>query len=211
MPAGLLLLLILTPFFLWEESIRVWSRGLLEARSPRWVTGGVLAALLAGDLVLPIPSSILSTAAGSLLGLWLGAFVTWAGMTAGCWIGYRLGAGPGRKAAWRLAGEEEMTRLARLHARMGDWIVVVLRAVPVLAEASVVFAGVAGMSERRFFLMTGLSNAGIAMTYAAIGAFAMRMESFLPALAGAIGLPGLVMAALWLCRRFQTTRRPTAG
>ena len=161
-----------------------------------WAIGGALAALLAGDVVLPIPSSLLSTAAGSLLGLWSGALVTWTGMTVGCGIGYALGIGPGRKATRRFVGEQEIARVSRLHARIGDWIVVVFRAVPVLAEASVVFAGVAGMSARRFFLMAGLSNAGVAMTYAAVGAYAMKVESFLPAFAGAVGLPGLVMLLL---------------
>ncbi len=194
--AALVLLLILGPFFLWEEAILAWSCGMLESPSSRWAIGGVLAALLASDLVLPVPSSILSTAAGSLLGLWPGALVTWTGMTAGCWIGYALGTGPGRAATQRFVGEQEIARVSGLHERIGDWSVVVFRAVPVLAEASVVFAGVAGMPARRFFLMAGLSNAGIAITYAAVGAYAMDVESFLPAFAGAIGLPGVVMLLL---------------
>lgn len=194
--AALVLLLILGPFFLWEEAILAWSRGMLETPSSRWAIGGMLAALLAGDLILPIPSSLLSTAAGSLLGLWPGALTTWTGMTAGSWIGYGLGTGPGRKATRRFVGEQEIARVSGLHARIGDWSVVVFRAVPVLAEASVVFAGVAGMPARRFLLMAGLSNAGIAITYAAVGAYAMEVESFLPVFAGAVGLPGLVMFLL---------------
>ena len=54
------------------------------------------------------------------------------------------------------------------------------------------------MSPKRFFLMTGLANAGIAAIYAAIGAFALATESFLLALAGAIILPGLMMLGLKL-------------
>ena len=201
--AVLVLLLILGPFFIWEESLAGWGRGLLESGSSRWAIGSVLAALLAGDLILPIPSSLLSTAAGSLLGLWPGALVTWTGMTVGCWIGYGLGTGPGRAATRRFVGEQEIDRVTGLHARIGDWIIVVSRSVPVLAEASVIFAGVAGMPARRFFLMAGLSNAGIAITYAAVGAYAIEAESFLLAFAGAIGLPGLGLLLLRLRRWFN--------
>ena len=198
--AVLVLLLILGPFFIWEESLTGWSRGLLESGSSRWAIGAVLAALLAGDLILPIPSSLLSTAAGSLLGLWPGALVTWTGMTVGCWIGYGLGTGPGRAATRRFVGEQEIDRVSELHARIGDWIVIVFRAVPVLAEASVIFAGVAGMPASRFFLMTGLSNAGIAITYSAVGVYAIETESFLVAFAGSVGLPGLAVLILRLRR-----------
>ena len=194
----LFLLFVLTPFLLWNESLKIWSANVLETDWPPWVIGGVLAGLLTGDLVLPVPSSFLSTAAGSLLGFWSGAFSVWIGMTISCWIGYGLGAGPGKKVTQQLVGKEEVARISGIHNRIGDWVVVTLRAVPILAEASVIFAGVVGMSPKRFFLMTGLANAGIAAIYAAIGAFALATESFLLALAGAIILPGLMMLGLKL-------------
>jgi uncharacterized membrane protein YdjX (TVP38/TMEM64 family) len=192
----LLLLFILTPFLLWNEPLKVWSEDALETNWPPWVIGGFLAGLLAVDLVLPVPSSFLSTAAGSLLGFWSGTLSIWVGMTVGCWIGYGLGAGPGKKATQQLVGKKEVARISGIHGRIGDWVVVTLRAVPVLAEASVIFAGVVGMPRKRFFLMTGLANAGIAAIYAAIGVFALAAESFLPALVGAIILPGLIMFGL---------------
>ena len=196
----LVLLLIMVPFFLWEESLRGWSEGKLKTFWSPWAVGVLLATLLAGDLVLPVPSSVLSTASGALLGFWLGTFVTWVGMTTGCWIGYVLGAGPGRKATQQLVGTKEIARIATLHTHIGDLVVVVFRAVPVLAEVSVIFAGVAGISAKRFLLLVGLANAGIAIVYAAIGAFALTTESFLPALVGAVGVPALVMFGLWLRR-----------
>lgn len=194
----LFLLFVLMPFLLWNEPLKIWSEHILETDWPPWAIGGFLAGLLAGDLVLPIPSSFLSTAAGSLLGFWSGTFSIWVGMTVSCWIGYGLGAGPGKKATRQLVGKEEVARISGIHNRIGDWAVVTLRAVPVLAEASVIFAGVMGMPPKRFFLMTGLANAGIAAIYAAIGAFTLAVESFLPALAGAIVLPGLIMLGLKL-------------
>jgi membrane protein DedA with SNARE-associated domain len=72
-------------------------------------------------------------------------------------------------------------------------MIVICRAVPVLAEASVLFAGVTRMPFRRFLLLAGLSNLGIAVTYSAVGAYALEAESFLLAFAGAIILPGIAM------------------
>ena len=48
--------------------------------------------------------------------------------------------------------------------------------------------------------VTSWSNAGIALGYAAIGAYSMRVDSFLLAFLGAMVVPGLAMLAgrLWL-------------
>lgn len=197
---GVLLAAILIPFFLYEEPINAWVQGFLKQEDAPWLVSAILAGLLAADLVLPIPSSVLSTAAGYLLGLWTGSFVTWTGMTLGCLIGYGLGATAGRKLTRRIAGDDELERASHAQSRFGDWTIVIFRAVPVLAEASVLFAGIAGMPVRRFLLLTTLSNAGIALAYAAVGAYALEAGSFLLAFGGAVVLPGVVM----LAARFRT-------
>ena len=184
---------IVVPFFLYEEPISRWTQEFVEREDSRWVVGGVLGGLLATDLLLPIPSSLISTAAGYLLGLWAGSAVTWTGMTAACLIGYLLGATAGREVTRRFVGEEELQRASRAHGRFGDWVIVIFRAVPVLAEASVLFAGVARMPFGRFVLLTTLANLGIALTYSAVGAYALEVESFLPAFGAAIALPGVAM------------------
>jgi hypothetical protein len=77
---------------------------------------------------------------------------------------------------------------------------VVCRPVPVLAEASVILAGLVHTSWRRFLFLTATSNLGIAAAYAAIGAFSMSVGSFTLTFVGAIALPALTMLAarLWL-------------
>ena len=191
--AAVVLAAILVPFFLYEEPINAWSRDFLDQEESRWVVSAVLGGLLTADLVLPVPSSVLSTAAGYLLGLWPGSLVTWTGMTGGCLIGYGLGATAGRKLTRRFVGDAELERASLARNRFGDWMIVIFRAVPVLAEASVLFAGVAQMPFRRFLLLAALSNLGIAVTYSAVGAYALEVELFLLAFAGAILLPAVAM------------------
>ena len=188
-----LLAAIVVPFFLYEETIIRWTQEFVEREDAPWVVGGVLGGLLATDLLLPIPSSLVGTAAGYLLGLGTGSAVTWAGMTAACLIGYLLGATAGREVTRRFVGEEELRRASRAHRRFGDWVIVIFRAVPVLAEASVLFAGVARMPFRRFVFLATLSNLGIALTYSAVGAYALEVESFFLAFGGAIVVPGVAM------------------
>lgn len=131
---GLLLALVFIPFVLMAESISIWTDAfasdVLYPRLSRMaegqdrsgqaacgdaVTALVLGALLASDVLLPIPSSLLSTAAGGLYGFWPGA------------------------------------------------------------------------------LLSVYSNLGISLVYAAIGAHAVHLNSFMWALAGAILVPAIVI------------------
>ncbi len=188
-----LLAAIVVPFFLYEDPITSWTQEFIERQDSRWVVGGALGGLLATDLILPIPSSLVSIAAGYVLGFWKGSAVIWTGMTAACLIGYLLGATAGREVTRRFVGEKELRRASHAQTRFGDWVVVIFRAVPVLAEASVLFAGVARMPFARFVLLATLSNLGISLAYSAVGAYALEVESFLLALGGAIARPGVAM------------------
>jgi uncharacterized membrane protein YdjX (TVP38/TMEM64 family) len=193
------LALILVPFFTMEQPIRTWAQGWLRGPRPWWTAGPAISLLLAADVVLPVPSSVVATASGMLLGVWPGALASWLGMTLGCVAGYGIGARAGRAAAVRLVGQRELDRAGRAVERFGPWMIVVLRPVPVLAEASVLFAGTARMPWPSFLALAALSNLGISAAYAAVGAWSARVSSFLLAFAGAVLLP---LAALLLARAF---------
>ena len=184
-----LLAAILIPFVIWEDAILTWTTGFIVRPGHGAAVAAGIAALLAADILLPIPSSILSTAAGALLGFLPGLLASWAGMTIGSVAGYALGA----KAPPRWLNEADRKRLAQARAKFGDWIVIVFRPVPVLAEASCVFAGASAMPFRRFAMLAALANLGISTAYAAAGAFAASKESFLLAFAGAVSIPAIAM------------------
>jgi uncharacterized membrane protein YdjX (TVP38/TMEM64 family) len=188
------LAIILVPFFLFGEQIETWTESFLESASHQsnWVAL-VLGSLLATDILVPVPSSLTSTAAGFFLGLAGGTATSLAGMTVSCVVGYWLGARFGRPVANRLVGEQELARLEKLRQRFGDWVIVVTRAVPVLAEASALFAGISGMPMRQFLLLSTLSNLGISAVYAAVGTFSATVNSFLFAFGGSILVPLVAM------------------
>jgi glutathione peroxidase len=94
-------------------------------------------------------------------------------MTFGCIVGYWVGKRGARKPTEKLLGTAEMERLESAQRRWGEWMVLLMRPVPVLAEASVVFAGIGSMRFGRFLAMTTLANVLISGAYAWIGASVM--------------------------------------
>lgn len=180
--------IVLVPFFLFEEQLNALAAQVTSGNVSRAVAAAAIAGLLTFDVLLPVPSSIVSTGAGVLLGFTLGTTVVWAGMMAGVAVAYSLGAWASG-VAHRLVGEESLARARSLAARYGDWAIVICRPVPVLAEASVVVAGLVRTPLRRLLLVTAAANLGIAAGYAAVGAFAMRVDSFVLAFIGALLIP----------------------
>ena len=87
----ILIALVLTPFFLFEDQFNALAERIARGEASSGLAALTIGALLALDVFLPVPSSIVSTAAGVLLGMWPGATVVWIGMMAGCLIGYFVG------------------------------------------------------------------------------------------------------------------------
>lgn len=191
-----ILLLILIPFLIFGESIENWIKYFLESSPPELLVGMIIGVFLSIDILVPVPSSIVSTAGGYFLGFVLGTFVSFAGMTFSCIIGYFLGVKFGNPISKRLIGAEELSKLEKLQNKYGDLIIIISRAVPVLAEASVLTAGIGRMHINRFILLILLSNLGISMAYSFIGAYSTHINSFLMAFAGAIILPAIAMIIL---------------
>jgi uncharacterized membrane protein YdjX (TVP38/TMEM64 family) len=184
--AGLMLLaLIIVPFLLLEGQVLEYAHGLFgTGEQARALLALAIVALFAGDVVLPVPSSLVSVAAVALFG-WAGGLLIWIGMSIGCGLGYWLGSRAGRPLAERFIGRGEVARARRFAEEIGPAALVLTRAVPVLAEATTVAAGVAAMPLRRFALATGLANAGIALVYVAAAG------SFILLVAAAILVPAL--------------------
>lgn len=192
-------LLILIPFFLFEEYFGVLAARVARGDGSRWSVALSIVTLLGTDVLLPVPSSIVSAAAGVLLGFWKGAAAVWAGMSVSCLFGYLVGARSSRVAR-RVVGDAGLARASALANRFGDLAIVICRPVPVLAEATVILAGVVGAPMGRVFLISAAANLGVAAGYAAIGAYSMRIDSFFLAFVGSLVVPGiaLLVVRMWL-------------
>lgn len=192
---------ILVPFFLFGARIDAWTDALLRRAGERpWAAAALLTALLASDIVLPVPSSLASTACGLVLGFAGGALASFVGMGLSAAAGYALGrcAAP---AARRLIGAGEAAALEAFHRRHGVWMLLALRPVPVLAEASVVFSGLVRQPLPGAAAAAALGNAGCSLVYAGVGAWGRLSDSFLPAFGASVALSGLALLALRRRRR----------
>jgi len=199
---GLALLVPIVPFLgfgTWlEATVEDW---LDPPPAPLLVALGTVA-VLSTDVFLPIPSSIVSTVAGAQLGIVPATAVSWLGMTLGAALGFALARSWGRPLAERLAGPDDLARLDHIAERYGVWLVVATRALPILAEATVLLMGTMRLAWRQFWPAVALSNLGIALVYSVLGHLARSQGEIPLALAASIALPLLATAvARWLLPR----------
>ncbi len=192
----IIITLLLTSFILFGNSLENWTNYFFQSTSSRLVVGLIIGILLTIDIVAPVPSSIVSMAGGYFLGFVSGTLISAMGMTISCLIGYWIGAKLGRAAAERFIDQKEISRFESLQKKYGDFIIIISRSIPLLAETSVLFAGIGRMNIGRFVFLTAISNMGISMVYAAVGAYSAHINSFLFAFTGSIILPGIMMIIL---------------
>lgn len=159
-----------------------------------------VAAILASDLVLPVPSGPISTIAGSQLGIAAGTLASLVGMTIGGIVAFSLARRWGRPLAERFAGGAQLAELETATSRHGIWLVLLTRPLPVLAEAAVLLVGTLQMSWRAFLPTLIFSNLVIAAIYAVVGHYASEQQCLAWAVCFAIALP--VAATMIVKRQF---------
>jgi len=201
-PGSLRVLLILVavlavpciPFLLlgdaFEQSIAAWATQFTSPVALFWS----VVAVLSVDILLPVPSSAVSTFAGAKLGGVAATAASMLGMTIGACLGFVLSrwAGP-RLLPW-LAKSEDVDRLRQLEPRWSLWLLLVTRPLPILAEACVVLLGSLRMPWQQFLPAILLSHFIIALLYALLGAWAASAQATTWALIGSVAIPLLLTA-----------------
>lgn len=173
--------------------------GLLDDPAPffdraGWPVAAVLGVfLLAIDVFLPVPASLVMVAHGAVFGIALGTLVSLVGAMTGAAVGFALGRW-GRGTLRRWVSDDEYRRATDLLARWGDLAVVVSRPVPVVAESVAILAGTTPIGWRRFLLASSLGNLPAAALYAVTGATAARLDSA----SLTFGLVMAIAALVWL-------------
>lgn len=175
-----------------EERVDAW----LVAEGSDGVRFVLIAAVLATDVFLPVPSSAVSTyAGGSGLGMWPAVAASWLGMTIGGMLGFGLARMFGERFTARFAGERDLDQMALMSRRFGPLAIIITRALPILAEACVLLMGATGLSWRRFLPALAVSNLVVSITYAGFGVYFEGSDA-LPAAVVASGTIPLAIALL---------------
>ncbi|MDH3243805.1 MAG: VTT domain-containing protein [Saprospiraceae bacterium] len=187
--------LVLVPFFIWGETLMsIFSQQgsvdwLQQFDSWAWVAGILL---LAADLVLPIPATLVMASMGFLYGPWLGGLLAAFGSFLSGAIAYGLCRQLGEPPARWLLGERDFERGQILFAKAGGWIVVLSRWLPVFPEVIACMAGMTRMSQIKFHTALAISAIPMGFVYAFIGQ--AGVDRPILALALSAGVPPL----LWL-------------
>ncbi len=208
----IVLLIPIVPFLFLGGTFETWLEHWRDSPPDATTTAAVIVGLLATDVLLPIPSSIISTLAGSQLGVAWGTAAVWLGMTLGASIGFVIAKRWGHAVALHFTKEDDLDRLEHLTSLYGSTVLILFRAVPVLAEASVLLVGIHGLAWRRFLPPIALSNLGIALAYAKFGEYADRNQWLPFALGISVALPLLLTIVVrnWLLSTEQRRGQPGA-
>jgi len=163
----------------------IWLEG---GGSWAWLTG---ISLLVGDLVLPVPGTLVISALGYIYGVLLGGLIAAVGLVLAGLLGYGAGRLCGERFARRWLGERDYEMGKRLFGRGGGWAVALSRALPVLPEVISCTAGLVRMPIRRFAVALICGSLPMGFLFAAIG------NSGKDAPEWAIALSLLLPAGLW--------------
>ncbi|MEO1992171.1 MAG: VTT domain-containing protein [Pirellulales bacterium] len=150
--------------------------------------------ILAVDILLPVPSSMVTTLGGAQLGIVRGTICGWLGMTIGSILGWGLGSLVGGRA---VKGLDSGTResLEKRHQRLGPAVVVITRPLPLIAEVAAIMAGETGMSFLTFSVAAASSNLALAFAWSLTGRIGQQQGSLQWILVWSLVVP---VALTWL-------------
>lgn len=199
-----LLALCVIPFLIFGRATEEFVAHYFGAARGLLAYGAAAALLLAGDAVLPVPSSLVGTLAGARMGFGPGALANGLGLALGATLGLAIGRGARFALPGLLPPGFEIWLRRRAVVAL-----LVCRPVPVLAEASLIVAGAAAPGFRSVLLWLVPAQFALGAAYAAAGA--LERSSPLPGVAlavGTVGIPLVFALAAFLLARRETCDHP---
>jgi len=194
----------LVPFLLVGARLDHLVADWLDPPPPPAVLAALEIGVLAADVLLPVPSSVVATLGGSVLGVAAGTACAWLGLSLGAAAGWGIGRLAGGRALARLDAADRAA-LSRQERRLGALFIVLTRPLPLVAEAAAILCGAAGMTARRFLGWAAAGNLAVASAWSAAGAAGARADAVQWVLAAALVVP---LGLAWLSAR---RRIGTAG
>lgn len=179
------------PFLVFGPRFEAWLDATVHQVVDPTLAALLIIGLLSTDVLLPIPSSVLSTLGGEVLGFGLGTAASFVGLMLGAILGFGLARFAGRPLVVRLAREDDLQHIDQLSERIGTVLLIVTRPIPIFAEAAVLFFGATRLGWRRFLLPVAIVNLVIAAAYSALGSWlqlplALSLSIVIPVLATSI-------------------------
>ena len=183
------------PWMLWGARLDHAVADWLDPLPPPAVLAAAEIGVLAADIILPVPSSLVATLGGASLGVAVGTLCGSVGLTIGSLAGWLLGRIAGRRSFDALDARERAAVAARRRT-LGPLLVVVSRPLPILAEAVALMAGAAGMTWPTFLAAAAPANCVIALAWSLAGACGRNADSLQWVALAAVAVPAVIAAAV---------------
>ena len=162
----------------------------------------VVAGLLAVDIFLPVPSSIVMVASGALFGTLAGGLLTLASSVVGNLLGFEMMRRYGPDFCSRWIKASDIARVRPLFEKYGAAVVILSRPLHVMMETVSLVAGLVGMTPAKFLGSSLLGTLPISFLYAYAGSRALESRTIIPAIFMLVCLP----AVGWLIGQRLTRR-----
>lgn len=189
--------------FLQPDQVERWVTGLSDGTAGKAAIAALVFALMAGDLVLAVPSAPLMAVAGHELGPWIGGAVSAAGAMAAVAIGYFACRWGGQRVFGRWVRPAEAARARVLFDRYGLLAVLLVRGLPILPEVMACMGGLVRLPAGRFMAAYAIATVPWALLHTLAGYYSSWTNPW-PALLVIFGLP---IAAWTIARRVGRSDR----
>jgi len=182
-------ILIIITFLLFED-LETFFVSSLHAVSNHHLSYTLVSFLvLASDIILPVPSSIVMYTNGYVLGLFLGAMLSLIALMIGSVVGYYLGkfTSMGIKST-----ADERTQI--ILSNYGTLSILVTRGIPIISESISIVCGYNQIPFKQYFIMNLIGYVPLCLLYAFCGSIGYNRDTFLIS----FGCSLLISAAFWL-------------
>ena len=180
-------LLILVSYLLWGDMEVGMEQKIMALATEKRQYVLLSFLLLASDIVLPIPNSIIMYANGFVLGTINGAGLSVLSLMTGAIAGYYLG----KWSTYGLRASADV-KARRFWEKYGVLAILVTRGIPVISESICILAGHLRMPLGKYLLMNLLGYIPISLMFALFGGFGYNQDAFLVSLACSFVIAGVL-------------------
>jgi uncharacterized membrane protein YdjX (TVP38/TMEM64 family) len=144
--------------------------------------------ILASDILLPVPSSIVMFTNGYVLGIFYGTVISLLSLVTGSVLGYYLG--KFTSLGLRSGSDEKANNIV---SRFGALSILITRGIPVLSETICIICGFNKMPFKKYFIYNIIGYFPLCLLYAFCGSIGIDKNIFLIS----FGCSILITAVFW--------------
>ncbi|MEM9237214.1 MAG: VTT domain-containing protein [Verrucomicrobiota bacterium] len=183
----------------WEQRFSLEGSVKWLESTGRWAWAAAIG-LLVGDVVLPVPGTVIMSALGWIYGPVVGGLLAAVGSFSAGMVAYGLCRLMGERVARRVLGDLDFERGRLLFGKGGGWMVALSRALPILPETVACTAGLVRMPLSRFVPSLACGSLPMGFLFAWIGSSGKAAPGW------ALGFSLLIPALLWALARLLLAR-----